>query len=161
MTQSFSKPFFKGIWILIATFCVAAFAYFGIIYSLTSAAPEACGFPATVTSEAEELNEAITCYGDESAPGTYMITITQNISLTASTTSISNTIAGVELEINGEGFIVDGQNTDDVRPFKVMTDTVVWMNDLTVTRGRIATGGANANNGGAGIQNFGVMTINE
>lgn len=160
MTPSSKRPISKGIWLLATVFALAAFAYLGIAYSFTSAAPDLCiTFPASVGSEAE-LNSAIDCFGQATTAGTYAITLTQNIDLTASTDAINNTVSGAVLEINGAGFTIDGQDTDDVRPLQVLENTTVIINDLTVTGGNLATGPQDSTNGGAGIQNLGDLTLN-
>ena len=56
--------------------------------------------PWSVGNEAE-LNAAIFCYNNETAPDTYVINVTQNISLTASANVINNATNGVSLDING------------------------------------------------------------
>ena len=65
------------------------------------------GFPTTVVDEAA-LNSTITCFNNLTTAGHYTLTLTANITLTASTTSINNSTAGVELHIAGSGHTVDG-----------------------------------------------------
>ena len=111
----------------------------------------------SVSNEAE-LNAAIACYNTKTVVGTYPITLTQNISLTASTTTIDNSNSNVELVIVGSGFTVDGQGAFDVRPFYVQISTTVTINDLTVTGGNKI--GAGIDNRGGGILNRGTLTLN-
>jgi hypothetical protein len=111
----------------------------------------------SVGNEAE-LNAAIACYNTKTVAGSYTITLTQEILLTASTTAIYNAMAGVELTIEGSGFAVDGQDISDVRPFTIQANTTVTMNDLTATGGNVIGGGVD--NRGGGILNQGNLTLN-
>ncbi len=107
--------------------------------------------PWNVANEGE-LNFAIGCYNGQTAPGVYTINITQGISLTASTTVISNTLAGLELQILGAGNTVDGQGTAGVRPFEIAANTLVLIGNITVT-------GGNVTGEGGGILNSGTLTV--
>ncbi|MCB1715938.1 MAG: hypothetical protein KDK05_12490, partial [Candidatus Competibacteraceae bacterium] len=106
-------------------------------------------FPVNVATE-DELNFAIGCYNALTVAGSYTINMTQDIDLTASTPAINNAIAGVELELDGQGFTVDGQDISDVRPFTIAFGTVA-INDLTISGGNATFGG--------GIDNRGTLTL--
>src|SRR5690606_13182163 len=97
----------------------------------------------------DELNNAILCYNTMDQPGEYVITLANDIPLTASLTPIDNDTPGVSLLINGATHSVDGQNS--VRPFRVMADTFVTLQAITVTRGSADYGG--------GILTSGTLTI--
>ncbi|MCB0071043.1 MAG: hypothetical protein KDE20_06275, partial [Caldilineaceae bacterium] len=110
--------------------------------------------PWSVGTEAE-LNAAIFCYNNATTPGTYTINVTQNINLTAGTNVINNVTSGVNLDINGGGFSVDGQGLAGVRPFEVAANTFVDINELTITGGNIDTTGGE----GGGILNRGDLIL--
>ncbi len=60
-----------------------------------------------------DLNTAIVCYNAKPA-GSYTITLTQNISLTVSSTAIDNATMDTTLLLEGGGFTLDGQDMADV-----------------------------------------------
>ena len=135
---------------------------FAVLYSLSIAAPTAavCVSPTMLSVGTEsELNDAIDCFNQETTAGTYVITLTQDIVLITSTMPISNTTANVDLELNGAGFSIDGDDLDNVRPLAVYTGTEVTIDDLTVTGGNIRENENTPLNHGGGIQNFGDLTI--
>ncbi len=99
-------------------------------------------FPVSVANEGE-LNFAIGCYNAETVAGTYTISVTQNISLTASTTAIDNATSGVELLVEGGSHTVDAQGVLDAWAFFVQADTTVTIREITVTGGN-TTGPSNS-----------------
>ncbi|MFK7805432.1 MAG: Calx-beta domain-containing protein [Anaerolineae bacterium] len=140
----------------------ASLLYFSVLFTLTAAAPQAavCVSPSNLSVSSElELNDAIECFNQEVAAGTYVITFTQSITLSASTLPITNTVAGADLEINGEGFTLDGENTPGVRPLAIYADADVTISELIVTGGNITGTDDIALNHGGGIQNFGTLTL--
>ncbi|MFK7805089.1 MAG: choice-of-anchor Q domain-containing protein [Anaerolineae bacterium] len=98
-----------------------------------------------------DLNGAIACYNAKGA-GSYTITLTQNIDLTASTTTIDNSTASTSLILEGGGFTVDGQNGAGVRPFDIAASTVVTMQNVSVV-------GGNVTGSGGGILNVGTLNL--
>ncbi|RIK44388.1 MAG: hypothetical protein DCC55_02805 [Chloroflexi bacterium] len=110
-------------------------------------------FPRSVADSAE-LDDAILCFNEQNAPGEYVITLSDDIALGASTPAIDNADPGVSLRIEGAGHIVDGQNLLGVRPFTIQRNTIVAMQAITITRGA----GPDAD-GGGGILNLGVLTV--
>ncbi len=130
---------------------------FGVADDIGAVEVDTCpASPWNVANESE-LNFAIGCYNTQTAPGSYTITVTHDITLTASTTTISNTTSGVSLVIEGYGYAVDGQDTAGVRPFNVAANTTVTMTALTVSGGNL-TG---ASDHGGGIHNEGNLTLNQ
>ncbi|MEM7111756.1 MAG: choice-of-anchor Q domain-containing protein [Chloroflexota bacterium] len=112
--------------------------------------------PAAVANEAQ-LNAAIACFNAETAAGSYMITLTADILLTASTIAIDNSTTGVELLVEGAGFAVDGQEIEGVRPFLILEDTTVTLQNIIVRNGKTVELG---DSDGGGILNVeGVLTI--
>ena len=75
-----------------------------------------------------------------------------SIVLTGSTQPIDNATAGVSLIIDGQGYAVDGQDVSGTRPFSIHEDTVVTMQNITVTGGNVAVDGG-------GILNRGTLSI--
>ena len=71
----------------------------------------------SVANEAE-LNAAIACYNTKTAAGSHTITVTHDIPLTASTSAINNATSGVELVIEGDDYVVDGQDNAGYGPLK-------------------------------------------
>lgn len=102
-------------------------------------------------SDKDELNDAIACYNAATTPGESLITLADDILLTASTTVINNTTPGVSLRIDGATPSVDGQEISGVRPFEIATNTLVTMQTITITRGNVFFGG--------GIFNGGTLTV--
>ncbi len=152
MIRQASRLFLRDSWLLLTLFLVLVF------YILTTPSAQAaplgqfvCGTNMIVSDEAE-LNDAIACYNAATTPGEYVITLTANIPLTASTTQINNTTLGVSLRIEGATHSVDGQEISYVRPFEIAVNTLVTMQAITITRG-------NGGGGGGGIANQGTLTV--
>ncbi len=101
-----------------------------------------------------DLNDAINCYNSKPA-GSYTITLTQNISLTASTVTINNPTAGVALLLEGNSNTVDGQNISGVRPFFIAANTNVTIQNIIISGGDSGLYGS-----GGGIYNSGILTVN-
>jgi len=109
------------------------------------------GFPMTAGNETE-LNRAVICFNAENTPDVYTVTLTANITLTASTVAINNANTGVSLRADGDGYAVDGQDRSGVRPFDIVAGTKVHMRDVMIT-------GGNATGNGGGIRNTGTLTL--
>ncbi len=137
---------------------VALALLLGLILLLAGPAQPAaasCG-GVTIVGNETQLNAAIAAYNAVgTSPCVFTIQFSGDIPLTASTTTINNATAGVELVIEGAGFAVDGQGTDGVRPFDIAANTTVTMNQITVTGGHLTV----AVDAGGGIRNRGVLTI--
>ena len=131
---------------------------FGLADDIGAFELQTCFVDSWNVSNEAELNAAIACYNTKTVAGSYPITLTQNIPLTDSTTTIDNSNSNVELVIAGGGFTVDGQDNFDVRPLTVQASTTVTINDLTVTGGNKIGGGVD--NSGGGILNRGNLTLN-
>ncbi len=97
-----------------------------------------------------DLNTAIECYNAKVA-GNYTITLTQNISLTVSSTIIDNATSNTTLLLEGGDFTLDGQDIAGVRPIEIATNTEVTLQNMTII-------GGNSSNGG-GISNSGTLTV--
>ncbi len=110
-----------------------------------------CNLHPYSVNDTTTLNEAITCFNDATVAGTYTISFTDNISLTAATTTISNTVAGIDLLIAGNDFALDGQNS--VRGLTIAANTNVAIKNLTVRNGNQINGGGIRNNGTLTISN--------
>ena len=135
-------------------FCVGGVEFDNLVLE---GAPLCDGNAWTVRNEAG-LKAAIDCFNAKTTPGTYTITLAQDIALTASTPAITNgRDAGYDLVIDGGGFAVDGQGISGVKPFWVYGGPggpgELTLNDLTIKGGR-STGD------GGGIDNYGVLTLN-
>jgi hypothetical protein len=111
-----------------------------------------CDIKMTV-HDANELNQAITCFNMATEPEEYEITLANDILLNAVPQPISNAIPGVSLQIDGATHRVDGQNS--FRPFEIMANTVVALQNITVTRGSTPDLSVK----GGGINNQGTLTI--
>lgn len=98
------------------------------------------------------LRDAINCFNTTTISNSYTISLTQNISLTESASTFENTTSGVDLLFEGNGFTVDGQGIEDVRPFENSTDTHVAMQNISIT-------GGNPPSFGGGIKNSGYLTF--
>ncbi len=132
------------------------------LFMLLALAPQpvvaSCGGVTTVSNETQ-LNAAIAAFNAVAAgPCVFTIQLTGDIALTASTTAIDNTTAGVSLVIEGAGYTVDGGNILDVQVFRVAGGPV------TVNAIEIANGQAHGNSGlpttGGGIyQTGGDLTV--
>ena len=141
---------------------VVALFWIGIVQqALGASQPLDCtGFPMSASNEAE-LQEAIDCFNAETTAGTYTINLSNDIALTASLGGIDNVTQGAILELDGNSFTIDGQDTAGLRPLAVFTDTVASFVDLTVTGGNvdsITDASRNRTSGGA-IINFGSLTL--
>ncbi|MCO5212612.1 MAG: hypothetical protein M9936_23185 [Caldilinea sp.] len=110
-------------------------------------------FPVDVATAAE-LNAAIACFNAETSSGLYDISLSQNITLTASTTVISNSTTGVALQLIGNGFAVDGQGISGVRPFEIAAGTSVNISDITIR-------GGNPDTDGGGIRVLGNLVLTD
>lgn len=97
-----------------------------------------------------ELDDAISAFNAEDRGCSHIITLNDDIFLTTSTPVIDNETA--RLLIEGNGFRVDGQDIEDVRPFEIAGDTVVDMEQITVK-------GGNIYDPGGGIYNRGTLVI--
>lgn len=118
----------------------------------------ACGSVTMVGTETE-LDDAITAFNAETtSPCVFTVMLDADIALFASTPPIQNGASGVSLLIEGNGFKVDGQGIEGVHPFSIQPNTVVTMNELTVTGGKLTAGGID--NRGGGIHNRGTLTLN-
>ena len=106
-----------------------------------------------------ELNDAITCYNGKITEDNYTISFTQNISLTASTNTISNTVTGTALIIEGTGFTIDGQGIAGVRPFDIANNTYVTIQNTTIANGKTASAGILEDLRGGGIRNNGNLIL--
>jgi hypothetical protein len=115
-------------------------------------------FPTTVQSE-NALNQAIVCYNGHATPGAYLLTLSGDIALTASTLPIDNATPDVRLHLNGAGYTVDGQGILGVLPFTIAANTVVAMEGLTITGGNREAGPTRNDMKGGGIRNGGALTI--
>ncbi len=134
-------------------------------------------FPATAENETE-LNTAISCYNAINIPGTYALTLTDDISLTASLVPIDNPINVVSLLLDGANNTVDGQGITGVRPFNIAPLSNLTMQAITITQGNASQGGAiynegdvtvvdghfidnSADFGGGAIYNLGNLTVSD
>jgi hypothetical protein len=113
-------------------------------------AQSSCGSNTTVGDETA-LDNAITDFNNGGAGCDFTITLTADISLSASTPLIDNSGAGSQLLIDGSGHTVNGQGLSGVRPFDVAANSVVTLSQITLTGGSITYGG--------GLRNFGNTTI--
>jgi len=100
-----------------------------------------------------DLNTAIGCFNSKSISGTYVLTLTQNISLTEKTTAIDNANAGIHLLIEGAGYAMDGQGIEGVRPLTINSDSTVTIQNSNIIRGNMTA------DYGGGIQNNGALTL--
>ncbi|MFK7805434.1 MAG: Calx-beta domain-containing protein [Anaerolineae bacterium] len=121
----------------------------------------ACGTFPVNAGDAAELTEAIDCFNAETAAGAYEINLTADIPLTASLVAIDNSSAGVMLNLNGNGFKIDGQNITGTRPIAIYTDTVATLKDIVITGGFIDAidGALRPEMSGGGIVSYGDLTL--
>jgi chitodextrinase len=122
-------------------------------------------FPAQAGSQGE-LSQAIHCYNSLDAAGEHVVTLSDDIDLTAPLLPVTNANDGLSLRIDGAGHAIDAHGRPEVRPFQIDTGAVVTLDDLTV-----AGGDALAPNGtcfgrqgptfcdGGGIWNSGDLTV--
>jgi hypothetical protein len=121
--------------------------------AMPSPALAACAGNTNVETETA-LNDAIAAFNSGGAGCEFTITFMNDISLSGSTTPISNSGAGSKLLIEGNGNVLNGQGTSGVRPFQVVANTVVAMNHITITGGMVSSSGG-------GILNGGFLTIQD
>lgn len=107
-------------------------------------------FPSEVATFSE-LNQAITCFNAVSVAGTYVVSFSADITLQTDLPTVDNTTAGVALQIEGDGFILNGQN--EIRLLTIASNTTVGINALTLQNGN-----ALSENGGA-IETNGTLTV--
>lgn len=118
-----------------------------------AAATVDCAVQPWLVGDEADFNSAIDCYNSELVANSYTISVTQNISLTASSKIIDNPIVGVELQVEGGDFTIDGQDISGIRPFTIATDNTVTMQNITII-------GGNADGlDGGGIANSGTLTV--
>lgn len=142
--------------IVMAVFWTLTFQLGGLV----EAAPPVCSDSDWIVADQSELDAAISCFNSKTTAGSYTITLTQNISLITSTLTISNTEIGTNLFVEGNGYIVDGQNITGTRPFDIDTDTHVTIQNITITRGKTEFNvGTDFNQSGGAIRNSGVLTV--
>ncbi len=135
--------------------------FFAISDLLTVPGAAVCDGTTAVGSEAD-LNGAIADFNAETVtPCVHTIKLTADIALSTSTTAIDNSLSGVSLVIDGNGYQVDGGSPTggffSTQPFTIETGTVVGMEDLTITGGR--SFGSGPENRGGGIRNKGSLTL--
>ncbi len=114
--------------------------------------PDECVPPYAPATE-EALNEAIACV-NAAGTGTHVITLAADMTLTGPTTPFNNAAAD-EVQVEGDGFTVDGDGTGTV--FSVSADTAVAMHNLTITGGAASAGPSNDQ--GGGIYNQGDLSL--
>lgn len=129
----------------------------GLIITLRTPTAQAmtinCSDSSWAVGTEANLNDAISCFNSKTSAGTYTISFTQNISLTTSSTDISNTHLSTGLLVEGNDFAIDGQDISGVRPFEVEADTAVAFQNITIMNG-------NVTDMGGGILNLqGTITI--
>ncbi|MCP4418506.1 MAG: hypothetical protein GY805_17955, partial [Chloroflexi bacterium] len=110
-----------------------------------------CAIEPWIVDEEADLNGAIGCFNNQTIADSYIISLTQNISLITSTVDIDNNTAGVELLLEGNSFTIDGQDYLGVRPFYIATNSTVTIQNMTITGGNTSSGG--------GISNDGTLTV--
>ena len=133
---------------------------------------EYCPQTAWAVNNEATLNEAIACYND-AYEGHYTVSMADDVSLTAATTTINNSISAT-LEIAGNGYTLDGANAYRLLD---INNGDVTIDSLTLTNGYASSlGGAIQNSGsltltqstlisnsvrtyGGGIYNYGALTI--
>ncbi len=135
--------------------------FYAISDVLTVPGAAVCDGTTAVGSEAK-LNDAIADFNAETIkPCVHTIKLTADIALSTSTTAIDNSLSGVSLVIDGNGYQVDGGSPTggffSTQPFTIETGSVVSMEDLTITGGR-SFGSGPENRGGA-IRNDGTLTL--
>lgn len=118
-----------------------------------------CRFLASVSNQTE-LESAIATFNAKGDFCQNTITLTADIYLSSSTPAISND--GASLLIRGNGFSVDGQSIEGVRVFEIGAETVVTMEQITITGGNLPKSwrGDIANTGG-GILNWGKLILKD
>ncbi|MCP5098322.1 MAG: tandem-95 repeat protein, partial [Chloroflexi bacterium] len=110
----------------------------------------------TVATETE-LNDALSCFSQQIVADTYTVTLTADITLTASTITVTNSTPGMQLLIDGAGFAVDGGSVLGIRPFTI-DNTAVTMQDITISGGYVTDtdnhgGGIYVSNGDLAVSN--------
>ena len=91
-------------------------------------------FPVDVATD-QALAHAILCFNQQLIPATYQINLTSDIFLTQALPAINNSTTGVKLDLAGNHFMVNGAGVAAgfTHIFHIMTDSVVSMNQITVT----------------------------
>ncbi|MCP4415231.1 MAG: hypothetical protein GY805_01330 [Chloroflexi bacterium] len=128
---------------------------FWFMYTQPASAAVDCANNTWQVGDEADLNGAITCFNDKATAGNYSIIFTQNISLTASTTAMSNNTANATLLLEGADFTVDGQGIGNVRPFEIATNTGVVMQNITIIGGNALQQYSD----GGGIYNRGTLVV--
>ena len=143
---------FTHMFLLLGVLMVTAVFSSLTVHSVHSGSSINCNNNNWPASNQTELNDAIACFNNKTNAGDYTISVTQNISLTTSSSPIHNPIPNVALRVEGNEFAIDGQAIEGVQLFRVNDNTNVTMNNITLTRGRgIGSSG--------GIRNDGALTI--
>ena len=118
-------------------------------------------FPMTASNELE-LNTAFECFRYEVVAGEYSVTLTDNISLTATSLPIQTLRENISMHLDGAGFTIDGQNIFGIRPLEIKKATPVTIENITLTRGHSAsTGGGIAAGHMVNVLLFGVIHMRE
>ncbi len=150
-------------------------ALIGLVWQSADANSSNCATQPYIVNDTTTLNQAIDCFNTTADAGTVTISFSDNISLTATTTTLNNATAGVVLQINGNGLTLDVQSLG--RGIEVAPATVVTIDSLTIQNGRTTLGGGILNEGalqlngcqvlssyafsdGGGIYNSGMLTLN-
>ncbi len=113
----------------------------------------ACGGWTEADSQAT-LDAAIASFNAQASPCEFGIRLTGDVLLSASTTGADNSVVGVVLTVDGQGYAIDGQDNSGVRPFWVNTGTDVLLENLIIRNGNVV-GGMLA----GGIYNAGTLTL--
>jgi hypothetical protein len=114
MTYLLTRPGLPSV--LILPVLLTLLVFFG--QPATALHAQGCTVPVTVSDKAQ-LNAAIGCFNGQTAPGEYVISLGVDIALSAATTAINNSNAGVSLRIDGATHTVDdtgefpGDDADD------------------------------------------------
>ncbi|MEM8858018.1 MAG: choice-of-anchor Q domain-containing protein, partial [Chloroflexota bacterium] len=140
-----------------------ALLFFASIMTLLSLTPDLaqaavnCSDSSWAVGDEADLNAAIACFNGKNTFGVHTISLTQNIDLTSSTTAIGNTSEDISFVLDGNGYILNGQQITGVRPLDIVTGTIATVQYLTVTGGSLI--GTGPTDGGAGIRSFGQLTL--
>lgn len=127
--------------------------------------------PSSSVATQSELDAAIAAFNTDTSACLHTITLSDNILLSTATTEINNdyAVSDAELIIQGAGFSIDGPNTYGVRCLTIAADSIVALNQITVTSGGISNAGTltvtnstisgNQATAGGGIDNRGTLNI--
>ena len=110
--------------------------------------------PANVGTEAE-LNAAIAAFNSQINRCDFLITLTSDIQVDTSPTTIDNRTADVTLTIDGAGFTLDGQRFTGVRPVTIDGTSPVAVRNITILGGGIGGGF------GGAIYNGGTLSVTD